>query len=99
VMSNLWYLREVRAALGFSPYNRRYWHLLPAALASVMLVLGLRVSLASLRPEWLAILIGGAAGYFALVGVAALLGLDEDDRLLANAVRSRLRMGFRRSTV
>jgi O-antigen/teichoic acid export membrane protein len=99
VMSNLWYLREVRAALGISPYNRRYWRLLPAVTVSVTLVLGLRIVLAPMHLQWLAIAISAALGYSALFAVAAAVGLDEDDRVLVSAVRSRLHAGFGNSTV
>jgi len=94
ILSNAWYLREVHAALGISPYNRRYWRLLPAVTTSVILVLGLRIALVSIRPEWFAIVIGGVAGYAALAGTALVLGLDEDDRIIASAVWSRLRGSF-----
>lgn len=91
VLSNIWYLREVRTALAISPYNRRYWRLLPAVATSVILVLTLRVTLASIRPEWFTIVIGGVVGYLALVGTAVMLGLDEDDRIIARAISSRVR--------
>lgn len=90
-LSNIWYLREVRTALAISPYNRRYWRLLPAVATSVILVLALRITLASIRPEWLAIVIGGVAGYLALAGTAVMSGLDEDDRIIARAIWSRVR--------
>lgn len=94
ILSNAWYLREVHAALGISPYNRRYWRLLPAVTASIILVLGLRIALVAIRPEWLVIVIAGMVGYLALAGTAVLLGLDEDDRIVASAAWSKLHGSF-----
>jgi len=51
----------------------------------------LRVTLASIRPEWFTIVIGGVGGYLALAGTAVVLGLDEDDRIIARAISSRVR--------
>jgi len=45
-------------------------------------------------PPWL--IIGGAIGlcYLALVGVSVSMGLDSDDRLIADAIWGRLRGSF-----
>ncbi len=94
VASNIWYLMEVRSALGISPYNRRYLHLLPAVLVSSGLVAGLRWATDSFRLQWAVILISAALSYLALAGISMMVGLDENDRIVADAVLARLRGMF-----
>jgi O-antigen/teichoic acid export membrane protein len=93
-LSNLWYLREVKNALHMSPYNRGYSRLIPAVLSAIGVALLLRVLSPSAVPAWL--IIGGAIGlcYMALLGVSAAMGLDSDDRLVADAIWGRLRGSF-----
>jgi O-antigen/teichoic acid export membrane protein len=99
VVSNIWYLREVRDALGISPYNRRYWQLLPAVLASVAVVVSFRFAARSIQPQWPVIVMSAAASYLALVGTAAIVGLDEDDQTIAKAVWFRVRNIFGKAAV
>ncbi|MFY9675238.1 MAG: hypothetical protein WAK13_12345, partial [Terriglobales bacterium] len=83
-------LREVRAALQISPYNRTYLRLLLPAAASVAAVLGIRALSASVHPEWIAIAAGLVAAYAAFCGLSLLVGLDSDDRMIVNAIQRRL---------
>lgn len=89
---NLWNLWEVRRTLGLSPYNRSYLRLLLPALAMVVVALLLRAYVFQVLPhDWLAIGVTAVLAY----GVFALLvlttGLNEDDRMIAAAVWSKLR--------
>ena len=99
MLSNIWYLREVRTALGISPYTRRYWHLLPAVLGSVAAVVCFRLAAHSIRREWPVIVMSAAVSYLALAGIAAMVGLDEDDQTIAKAAWSRVRNIFGKAVV
>ncbi|MGB8013851.1 MAG: oligosaccharide flippase family protein [Terriglobales bacterium] len=91
-LSNYLCLRQVRAALQLSPYNRTYLHLLGPCLASLTLTVGLRllVRAIDLRPEWLWIGIALVAAYASFCGLALLLGLDNDDKMIVAAIRGRV---------
>ncbi len=93
-LSNLWYLREVKNVLHMSPYNRGYSRLIPAVLSAIGVALLIRMLSPSALPAWL--IIGAAIGlcYLALVGVSVAMGLDSDDRLIADAIWGRLRGSF-----
>jgi O-antigen/teichoic acid export membrane protein len=88
---NLLYLREVKALLGLTPYNRSYVRLFLPVLGSAVIV-----ALVSMEASWfhnviLAIVAGLLLGYIAFIVLALLAGLDEDDRLVAGAITSRVR--------
>jgi len=91
---NAWNLVEVRRALRLSPYNRSYVKLLPSV--GIALVITLLVSKASvfLRADWVAIVVALLLAYSAFSAVAFAMGLDADDRLIANAVWTRVRGAF-----
>ena len=89
--TNAWNLFEVRRALGLSPFSRSYLRLLGPALASLLVALALRREGGMFRHEWLAIAASLLGSYLVFAGMVALLGLDEDDRLVARAMWSRLR--------
>jgi O-antigen/teichoic acid export membrane protein len=91
---NLWNLREVRQALGLTPYNRGYFRLLPATLATLAVILWLQRRSDVFRHDWLAV--GSALGlaYSVFAGMIFLVGLDADDRVIATAIWSRIRAAF-----
>jgi O-antigen/teichoic acid export membrane protein len=91
-LSNYLYLRQVRAALQLSPYNRTYLHLLGPCLASLAVTAGLRLLVRSLdlHPEWFWIGIALAVSYASFCGLALLAGLDNDDKMIVAAIRSRV---------
>ena len=93
-VSNFWYLRSVRRRLGLSPYNRSYVRLIPAAAISVILLIAVNKMFDWFQPEWMGILTGVLLAYAGFMVVAALFGLDEDDRLIAGAVWRSLRRTF-----
>lgn len=91
-LSNYLYLRQVRAALQLTPYNRTYLRLLGPCLASLAVTAGLRLSIRSLNlhPEWLWIGIALVVSYATFCGLALLAGLDNDDKMIVAAIRSRV---------
>lgn len=88
---NLMYLREVKAVLGLTPYNRSYARLIFPVLGTAAIVALVRMEADRFHTSILAIVAGLSLGYLAFVSLALLAGLDEDDRLVAGAMWSRLR--------
>jgi hypothetical protein len=81
--------------LKLSPYNRTYLKLLPS-VGSALLV-ALLVSKASwlMRVDWTGVVAALVLAYATFAIVTFAMGLDADDRLIANAVWARLRGGSR----
>jgi len=96
-IANYLNLREVRAALRISPYNRTYLRLLLPAAASAAALLGVRLLTIGFHPEWVAIAAGLVLAYAAFCGLALLIGLDDDDRMIVTAIRRRLLGAVRRT--
>ena len=90
--SNYLYLRQVRAALQLSPYNRTYLRLLGPGIASLALTVGFRLLVRSLdlHPEWFWIGIALVAAYASFCGLALLAGLESDDKMIVAAIRHRV---------
>jgi len=91
-LSNYLYLRQVRTALGLSPYNQTYLRLLGPCAMSLVVTAGLRLLARSLdlHPEWLWIGITLVVSYASFCGLALLAGLDNDDKMIVAAIRSRV---------
>ena len=88
-ISNLWYLGEVRRSLGIRPSLSKYRDLLvPGAFVTGLAVLIRHFANAD-WPAWWAIVTALVLGYAVFMG-ASLLFLDEDDRIVAEAIRSKL---------
>lgn len=92
--TNAWLLLEVRKILGLFPYNRSYWSLALPAAAAVGASLGLRIGLRSVRPDIAVVAVSTALVYALFLGIVLLSGLDADDRMIANAIWSRVRNPF-----
>lgn len=88
-VTNYLCLREVKAALQLSPYNRTYLRLMGPCVASIAVVLASRFLVVDVHPEWVLIVIALAASY-ATFGGLALLRLDDDDRMIVGAIQRRL---------
>jgi O-antigen/teichoic acid export membrane protein len=91
VVTNIWYLAEVRRTLGLLPYSRSYWRLLLPVCGNLAVLLIMKATLKAVRPEWVVIAAGIASAYVAFIAVAMAFGLDADDRLIASAVWSKVR--------
>ncbi|MFZ0955614.1 MAG: polysaccharide biosynthesis C-terminal domain-containing protein, partial [Candidatus Sulfotelmatobacter sp.] len=91
VASNVWCLFEVKMRLKLFPYNRSYWGLAVPFAATLAAAIGLRVGLRSFREDIAVLAFSTALVYVIFVGTVLLLGLDADDRLIANAIWSRIR--------
>lgn len=91
-------LLEVRKALGISPYNRSYQHLLLPTAVTLALILVLKKYASVFQHDWLAVGVTLALAYCIFPAVFYLIaGLDADDRLIASALRSRVRTALRRT--
>ncbi len=91
-VSNSLFLWQVRSVLHLSPYNRTYFRLLSPAAVSIAATFGLRwwSRSAQLHPEWLWIGVALAVAYTSFGALALLAGLDDDDKMIVSAVRSRI---------
>lgn len=90
-MTNLWYLVEIRKHLGLFPYNRGYWRLIPPAVGAVGVLLLLQRLIGRSRPEWLVVAAGLVLAYAVFAGITLAFGLDADDRLVVDAMWSKIR--------
>lgn len=88
---NAWNLLEVRKHLGFSPFSRSYLRLLVPATLSVVVALLLKSRMDLFGRYWVGTGIALLATYIAFAGTVALMGLDSDDRLVTDALLSRIR--------
>lgn len=93
---NAWNLIEVRRALQLSPYNRSYLKLLPSVGASLLIALLVSKASGMMYADLPGIGVALVLAYAAFCLVAFALGLDDDDRLITNAVWARLRPFFGR---
>jgi O-antigen/teichoic acid export membrane protein len=91
---NVWNLSEVRAALKLSPYNRSYLKLLPSLAIALLTTLLVSKVAAFMKADWVMIFIALVLAYGTFSGMAFVMGLDADDRLIANAVWTRVRGAF-----
>jgi O-antigen/teichoic acid export membrane protein len=91
---NAWNLMEVRKALHLSPYNRSYLKLLPSIASALLIVLLVRQTSVFIRHDWAGIVVALLLAYGAFSLVTLVMGLDSDDRLIADAVWTRLRGAF-----
>lgn len=90
-VSNAWCLLEVKNVLRLFPYNRSYWRLALPAVAAVVAALGLRIALRPVRPDIVVVAVSAVVVYAVFLGAVALSGLEADDRLIADAVWSKIR--------
>jgi O-antigen/teichoic acid export membrane protein len=94
---NVWNLMEVRSALKLSPYNRSYLKLVPPLVGALFVIwLASKFSTSasmfiSMKNDLMIIFISLLLAYATFSAIALLMGLDEDDRLIANAVWARVR--------
>ncbi len=88
---NLLYLREVKAILGLTPYNRSYVRLVVPALSTAATIVLVRMEASWFHSAVFAIVAALLLGYLVFTALSLFAALDEDDRLVAGAVGSRLR--------
>ena len=88
--TNVWNLFEVRWALKLSPYNWSFAKLVPS-LGGAALVTWLLSRTMHARPDWIVIVAAAFLAYGAFAIVTVVLGLDADDRLVADAMWARMK--------
>jgi O-antigen/teichoic acid export membrane protein len=93
---NLLNLQQVRTALQLSPYNRSYIHLLAPSVAVVAVTMLARKMTTNVGPNWLVVGATGILAYLVFAGIVFAFGLDDDDRLIANAIWTKVRGAFDR---
>jgi ABC-type transport system involved in cytochrome bd biosynthesis fused ATPase/permease subunit len=77
--------------LGLSPFSRSYLRLLVPTIATLLTALVLKFEASIFRHDWFAIAASLFGSYLVFAGMVAAMGLEEDDRLVARAMRSRFR--------
>jgi O-antigen/teichoic acid export membrane protein len=91
---NVWNLLEVRTALHLTPYNRSYIRLLPPAIAALAVMIVAKKYSAAFHYDWLAVGTTLALSYVVFAAIVLAVGLDSDDRMIASAIWSRIRIAF-----
>ena len=94
---NLLNLIEVRRTLRLSPYNQSYLKLVPSVGSTALIVLLTSRSSLFSHSQLLGAITALMLGYFAFCGISLWVGLDEDDRLITNAVLTRVYGIFRKA--
>jgi O-antigen/teichoic acid export membrane protein len=90
-ISNVWYLREVWSKLQMFPYNRSYLGLLFPVGGSLGVLLLLHFVAGGRLAPWMVLGIGLSVAYLVFLSLALVVGLDDDDRMIARALWSRVR--------
>jgi O-antigen/teichoic acid export membrane protein len=93
---NLGNLLEVRNVLKMSPYNKSYVKLLPSVGAAALVTVLLSRASIFARAQFVGIAFSLVLGYGVFCVLAFAMGLNADDRLITNAVLSRVRLMLRR---
>ena len=90
VAANLCYLLVVRRTLNLVPYNSSYFRLVLPGAAMLIALFAVRETVGSVWPAWLTA--GGAllVAYLVFSGIALAVGLNADDKLIAQAVWARV---------
>jgi O-antigen/teichoic acid export membrane protein len=91
ILTNLWYLRDVRRSLQLFPYNRSYFRLILPVAATFLSLGSLRLVSGNSSPSLFTMATGLILSYVAFTGTALWHGLDADDRTIADAVWARVR--------
>lgn len=89
-LTNYLCLREVRLALELWPYNRTYLRLLVPSAASFAVIAILRELAANVHPQWLMIGVALILSYVTFCGLSLMIGLDQDDTMIVDAIRRRM---------
>lgn len=95
VTTNLWSLAAVSRNLGLSPYNASYRKIVLPALVSGAALLLLQ-ALMRAQPAWMIAGLAFAVAYAAFLGTFTLMGLNQEDRELAQFVWDRVGANFKR---
>jgi O-antigen/teichoic acid export membrane protein len=96
--TNFWNLRKVQALLHVSPYNRSYLHLVAPAVATFLFAMGLQHFAAAVRPAWIVLICATLVAYALFFGLFSRVGLNADDRVVLQAIWSKVRGGFQKVT-
>ena len=89
--ANLCSLIATRRTLGLFPYNASYFRLLLPSLGMLAALFAVRGTLGAIWPAWLTIGTALALAYLVFIGIALAFGLNVDDKLIADAVWTRVR--------
>ena len=96
--TNIWNWRSVRKVFCFSPFGLGFVRLLAPSVASVLVALVVRREANILGHDWLTLVISLLGTYAVFAAVTAIFGIAPDDRLVVDAMWSRIsgRLGIRK---
>ena len=94
---NLGNLLQVRNVLKLSPYNKSYLKLLPSVGAAALVTVLLSKASIFAGAQLVGIAFSLVLGYGVFCALAFAMGLNADDRLITNAVLSRVRLILQRN--
>jgi len=90
VITNAWYLLQVRSVLHLSPYNRSYFRLVVPTLSTVGVLWALYAMTAEVTHSVPLIIGALLVSYTVFLAGLLLFGLTEDDRMILATARQRL---------
>lgn len=91
VVTNVWCLAEVKKFLRLFPYNRSYWILALPSAVTVAAAVGLRIGLRSVTADIPVLVLSTILAYVVFVGGVVLLGLEDEDRMIARTIWLKIR--------
>jgi len=97
--TNLCYLVVARRTLGLFPYNRSYFRLLLPGAGMLISLFVVRETIGSIWPSWLTVGTALALAYMIFISVAMAFGLNADDKLIAQAIWTRVHGMFHKAEV
>ncbi len=86
LISNVWYLREVRHRLQMTPYNLSYFRLILPVAGTVLVLLLERRFVSQFHSDFPPIAMAVFVGYASFLALAIVAGLDSDDRIVLKAI-------------
>jgi len=98
-ITNIWYSAEVSQTLGIRHSAKKYLALVAPAISTFSIIWLVGVFAPGRWPALVIVITGLLAGYAAFLGVSLLFAMDDDDRVIEQAVRSKIWEAIGRKTL
>jgi O-antigen/teichoic acid export membrane protein len=96
---NICYLLTVKRVLGLFPYDASYFRLLLPGAGMLFVLFVMRETSRAIWPTWIALGISLLLAYSVFLGLALAFGLNADDKLIAQMIKTRIRSVIFRTEV
>ena len=96
---NICYLLTVKRVLGLFPYDASYFRLLLPGAGMLFVLFVIRETSRAIWPTWITLGISLLLAYAVFLGLALAFGLNADDRLIAQMIKTRIRSVIFRTEV